>query len=69
MTTISSTDNVFAVAHREGREIFNFAGKGFTGIPDIVTRIRRGNPTLGMVTLTVRNSSRGWSQTRSIYLA
>ena len=68
MATISSTDRIFASAWQRGREIFNACGDGFSGFADIVSQLRRGGNAPGMVTLTVRNSSQGWTRTSSIYL-
>lgn len=69
MATISSSDNLFATASIMGRQFFNYAGCGIESISELISRVRN-HPlaTKGMVTLTVRNSSQGWSQSRSFYL-
>ena len=69
MATISSSDNLFATAYVRGVEFYNFSGSGVSDISQIISEIRNHPSAVpGMVTLTVRNSSRGWSQSRSIYL-
>lgn len=69
MATISSSDNLFATASVMGHQFFNFAGNGIASFAELVSRIRN-HPFApkGMVTLTVRNSSQGWSQSRAFYL-
>ncbi len=69
MATISSSDNLFASASIMGEQIFNFVGTGVGGGGGgggIVRSWPMARP--GMVTLTVRNSSQGWSQSRAFYL-
>ncbi len=70
MATISSSDNLFATAYVRGMEIFRFSGSGISDISEIVSKIRNHPAAMpGMVTITIRNSSRGWSQSQAIYLA
>ena len=69
MATISSTDNLFATASIMGQHFFHFTGNGISSLSELISRVRR-HPLApkGMVTLTVRNSSQGWSQSRAFYL-
>lgn len=69
MATFSSSDTIFASAYQRGREIFSTSGTGFSSMADIVARVLTGGAARGMVTLTVRNSSRGWTRTSAMYLA
>lgn len=69
MATISSSDNLFASASIMGEQIFNFCGNGIMSISDLINRVRATSSRRGMVTLTVRNTSQGWSQSRAFYLA
>lgn len=69
MTTFSSSDTIFASAYQHGRQIFSTCGSGFSSLADVVSRLRSGAEASGMVTLTVRNASRGWSETRALYFA
>ncbi len=69
MATISSSDNLFATASMMGEQIFNFAGSGVASLGELIAKVRNApGARPGMVTLTVRNSSQGWSQSRSFYL-
>ncbi|MDO4319613.1 MAG: hypothetical protein Q4C34_03460 [Bacteroidales bacterium] len=69
MATISHSDTVFASASVRGIEFCNLQGTGFTGFGDIIDRVRRHPQARpGMIMLTVRNSSQGWSHTRAFYL-
>ncbi len=70
MALISSTDNVFATAYSRGIEFCRISGTGFSGISDLISKIRNHPSAMpGMVTLIIRNSSQGWSQSRAVYLA
>lgn len=70
MATISSSDNLFASASIMGEQIFNFVGSGISSLGELISQVRRSpQAKTGMVTLTVRNSSQGWSQSRAFYLA
>lgn len=69
MATISSTDNLYATASMMGRQIFDYNGAGVESFGDLVALVRNGAGTLrGLVTMTVRNASQGWMQSRSFYL-
>lgn len=69
MSRLSSSDNLFATAYYRGTEIFRFCGTGITDMAELITKIRDHAAVGGMVTLNVRNSSRGWSRSSSVYLA
>ena len=64
---ISSTDTIFATICQRGRLLYSTAGTGFSSMTDLVNHLR--GTVSGMVTLTVRNSSQGWSRTSSLYIA
>ncbi len=69
MATISSSDNLFATATIMGRQIFNFCGSGIDSLSELIGRIRAASTSSrGLVTLTVRNSTQGWSQSRAFYI-
>ncbi|MDE6300386.1 MAG: hypothetical protein K2M19_01540 [Muribaculaceae bacterium] len=70
MANINATDNLFASATIMGRQVFQFAGSGIGSLGELINRVRN-TPGLmsGLVTLTVRNTSQGWSQSRDFYLA
>ena len=68
MATISSSDRLFATASSMGRQFFNFSGS-VSSFDELIARLRsQPDAPRGMITLTVRNSSQGWSQSRAIYL-
>lgn len=70
MGQISPSDNLFATAYIRGVEVFNFSGNGISDFCSLVEKLRDHAPLkAGMVTINVRNSSRGWCHSRSIYLS
>lgn len=70
MSTISPTDNLFATAYMRGIEIYRFAGTGISSLSELISKMRdHAAGCGGMVTLNVRNSSRGWAGSKSIYLS
>lgn len=68
MANISASDNLFISASSMGRQFFNYIGSGIGSLSHIIDIIR-SNPDAprGMVTLTVRNASRGWSEHSTFY--
>lgn len=70
MATIHASDTLFASATIMGRQVFNFAGSGIESLSDLINKVRSAPGMItGLVTLIVRNSSQGWSQSRDFYLA
>lgn len=69
MATLAPSDYVFATASVHGVEFFNFAGEGIADMSTLIQKVRHHADCVGMVTLNVRNTSRGWSQSRNFYLA
>lgn len=70
MSRISSSDNLFATAYHNGIEFFKFSGRGISDLNELVSKVRDHSRMIsGMVTLTVRNGSRGWSENCAIYLS
>lgn len=69
MATISSTDILFATASVMGKQFFNFCGAGISSLAELIGRVRNESAChRGMVTLTIRNTSQGWSQSKAFYL-
>ena len=67
--TINSTDRVFATLSRFGSIIYNVELSGVTSMSDVVRRIRgEVKSGSGILSLTLRNSSQGWSRSASIML-
>lgn len=70
MLQISTHDSLFATAYMRGAQIFNYAGTGISGVNELIDKMRDHTAGFsGMVTLSIRNATRGWSQSKSIYLA
>lgn len=70
MANISSSDNIFVSASAMGRQFYNFCGNGIDSLGEIIALVRQlPDAPRGMVTLTVRNASRGWAQSSSFYNA
>lgn len=68
MAKIQLSDYIFVQASAMGRQFFNFAGKGIDSFAELVSMVRRQeNAPRGLITLTVRNSSQGWTSSRAIY--
>lgn len=70
MATISSSDNLFVSAFSMDRQFFNFIGNGIDSFKSLIAAVRNtpGAPR-GMVTVTVRNATQGWSRSQSFYNA
>jgi len=68
MATISSSDILFATASVMGKQFFNFCGTGISSLGELIGRVRNESNCRGMVTLTIRNTSQGWSQSKAFYL-
>lgn len=70
MHTIEATDIVWASATYRGRTVATFSSTGFTSLADVVRAVRLAVGTLaGSLRLTLRNASRGWTHTRSLFVA
>lgn len=69
MNGISSSDNLFASATSMGQQFFNFNGKGISSFGELLDKVKH-HPAAprGMVTITIRNSTQGWSHSRAFYL-
>lgn len=70
MANISLNDNLFVSVSLLGRQFCSFMSCGIGSVEDIIEKVRSlpGAPR-GLITLDVRNSSKGWSESRSFYLA
>ena len=67
--TINSNDRVFATLSQFGSIIYNVELSGVTSMSDVVRRIRGEVKSVsGLLSLTLRNSSQGWSRSASIML-
>lgn len=68
MHDITLSDRIFATVTSFGSTVCNIAVDGATSMGDIVRRVREamGDEPARMATLTVRNSSQGWSIKRHL---
>lgn len=70
MAHISATDLLFATLTQRGRIIASLRLRGITSFAGIVAYIRRTlSDVTGLIRLTLRCPSRGWSQERNIMLS
>lgn len=68
MAQINFSDYIFAQASVMGKMFFDFAGQGISSFAELVKMVRsQKNAPRGMITVTVRNSSQGWTSSRAIY--
>lgn len=66
MKIFGSNDIVFARATRMGRELFNLRLSGVASMESVLDLVRQDSAGLmGLVNLTVRNVTQGWSSTGS----
>lgn len=69
MATITINDIVWATATFEGRTVASFSASGYSSITEVLKAVRRSlGDIVGMVRLSLRNSSRGWREERSLYI-
>ena len=69
MKTITLSDIIFARATMMGREIANIRLHGISSMDDLVRRLRAElGSVFGMVTVSIRNLSQGWTQQRALIL-
>ncbi len=69
MKTISLSDIIFARATMMGREVANIRLHGISSMDDLVHRLRAElGSALGMVIVSIRNLSQGWTQERALIL-
>ena len=69
MATIQYTDRIFATVTRRGRTIATLAFSGMTSLAEIIAHIKSVlKGTVGMLNVSLRNSTQGWSQERSVIL-
>lgn len=69
MSTITISDTLFATATIMGRQIYTYTGDGISSFAQLINYVRGAAAgRRGMATITVRNTTRGWSQSRDFYL-
>lgn len=65
MKTITTSDTIFATIRRGFRVIATFTVSGMSSIADVLAMAQRQAGS-GLATVTLRNSSAGWTDTRAI---
>lgn len=70
MSSISSSDIVSATASYHGHTIASFTSTGFSSIGEVLSAVRSAvGSVVGLVELSLLNSSRGWRECRSLFIA
>lgn len=68
--TVTPSDIVLASASYRGRNIASFRSFGFSSMEDIIRAVKQAVGSLsGLITLSLRNDSRGWTQSRALFIA
>lgn len=67
MTTILSSDEIFATVSQRGRVLSSLRLSGITSLADILRAI--GNEIRGLATIELRNSTQGWQRRHTIMFA
>ena len=69
MANISSSDILCATASDHGRTIASFTSSGFSSLSDVLSAVRAAvGSVVGLVELSVLNTSRGWRERRSLFI-
>lgn len=70
MATVSSSDILCATASFRGRQLAQFTSSGFNSFAEVLRAIRCAvGSVAGLIELSVLNTSRGWRECRSMYIA
>lgn len=70
MKQIASTDTLFATVRGRNSIIANLRLSGMNSMADVVASVRDAvGEGCGLLTLTLRNGSQGWTDRRSILFA
>lgn len=70
MATISIDDIIFATATKHGRQLANLKLSGMASLSELYTAIRRHiGSTTGLIEITLRNLSKGYSSRQALFVA
>lgn len=70
MNVIQASDTIMARGTYLGRTVVDFASTGFENINDVLSAVAMSAGNLrGLLRISLRNSTRGWSQVRSMFVA
>lgn len=69
MATITTRDVLFATASQNGRNLANVRLSGHSSTSSVIAELRRmAGGALGLVRVTLRNATQGWSRVFTLYL-
>ncbi len=69
MQTLSFQDTLMIRATAMGRVVADFNATGFSNLTDVMHEVcRRVSDARGMIELSLRNSTRGWTTRRALYI-
>lgn len=70
MKTINSSDVIFATVTQRGTTLYNARLSGLSSMADVMRFLHKALAgAVGMLTLTLRNGTQGWSRRTSFKLA
>ncbi len=70
MKTINSSDVIFATVTQRGATLYNARLSGLSSMADVMRFLHKALAgAVGMLTLTLRNGTQGWSRRTSFKLA
>lgn len=69
MKTINSSDVIFATVTQRGATLYNARLSGLSSMADVMKYLHKAlSGAVGMLTLTLRNGTQGWSRRSSFKL-
>lgn len=69
MNIIQSSDTILARGTYLGRTVVDIASTGFDSIDDVLGTIAAEAGVHGLVRISLRNATQGWSQNRAMFIA
>lgn len=70
MKTINSSDVIFATVTQRGATLYDARLSGLSSMTDVMKYLHKAlSGAVGMLTLTLRNGTQGWSRRSSFKLA
>lgn len=70
MKTINSNDVIFATVTQRGNTLYDGRMSGVSSMPEVMSCLRKAlSGVVGVLTLTLRNGTQGWSRRTSFKFA
>ena len=70
MATVSSSDILCTTVSFRGRRLAQFTSSGFNSFTDVLRAVRGAvGSVVGLIELSLLKTSRGWRESRSMYIA